>query len=87
MRFNVNDRYHAQASAPSRIINITTSDYRKTKFDKDDPNFQENYDATIAYKRSKLANVLFTRELSERLKGGFPTTIEMTIINTENIAF
>ncbi len=35
----------------------------------DDVNLEKNYDPSVSYKQSKLANVLFTRELAVRLKG------------------
>ena len=37
--------------------------------DFDDINQENNYDPWKAYAQSKLANVLYTRELSKRLKG------------------
>lgn len=54
----------------ARIITITSSLYNKGSICWDDPNFQQNqYRATDAYNQSKLANVLFTRELARRLDG------------------
>ena len=35
----------------------------------DDINSEKDYDPKVAYSQSKLANVLFTRELSRRLEG------------------
>lgn len=37
---------------------------------KDDLNSDKTYDPSDAYAQSKLANVLFTRELAKKLKGG-----------------
>lgn len=58
-------------SQPSRIINVSSSAHRmgdgKIKFD--DINHEKSYSSWGAYFDSKLANVLFTRELSKRLEG------------------
>ena len=40
-------------------------------FDFDDMNLDKNYGSWTAYGRSKLSNVLFTRELARRLEGEF----------------
>ena len=36
-----------------------------------DLNAEKSYSPTFAYSQSKLANILFTRELSDRLRGLF----------------
>nr|XP_002130502.1 retinol dehydrogenase 14-like [Ciona intestinalis] len=58
-------------SAPSRIVNVSSIAHRmfSTKIDWDDMNYDNNYSETGAYGRSKLMNILFTRELSRRLEG------------------
>jgi NAD(P)-dependent dehydrogenase (short-subunit alcohol dehydrogenase family) len=60
-----------KASAPSRIINLTSvghhSAWRGMRFE--DLQSEKNYAAMDAYGRSKLANILFTRELARRLAG------------------
>jgi NAD(P)-dependent dehydrogenase (short-subunit alcohol dehydrogenase family) len=56
------------ASAPSRIINLSSSEHRKGIIDFEDINLTKNYSLKRAYRQSKLANVLFTYELAERLK-------------------
>ena len=61
-----------KASAPSRIINVTSAAYAKGKLNLKDFNSEKKYDPTDAYKQSKLANVLFTVELAKRLKGKCP---------------
>ncbi len=50
-------------------MNVTSIDYKKAKLNKNDLNLIHNYDAKAAYACSKLANVLFTVELSKRLQG------------------
>lgn len=39
------------------------------KINFDDLNSEKRYDPAEAYEQSKLANILFTRELSKRLEG------------------
>lgn len=43
--------------------------HRRGKINKDDLNSELSYDPGKAYEQSKLANVLFTKELAERLEG------------------
>lgn len=60
-----------QASAPARIINTSSGAHmgavRGINFD--DLHSEKRYTAFGAYAQSKLANVLFTRELARRLQG------------------
>ena len=57
--------------APSRIVNVTGDSYKdaKGRFDFDDYNAERSYKPLRQYARSKLANLLFTRELAHRLDG------------------
>ena len=57
-----------EQSDDPRILNITCQDYRKGKLDFANLNMLQNYTPEGAYQQSKLANVLFTKELAERLK-------------------
>uniref|UniRef100_H2Z7K1 Uncharacterized protein n=1 Tax=Ciona savignyi TaxID=51511 RepID=H2Z7K1_CIOSA len=58
-------------SAPSRIVSVSSSAHNvwSPNLDFDDMNYDRNYSETSAYSRSKLMNILFTRELSKRLEG------------------
>ena len=57
-------------SAPSRIINVASEAHRQGRIDLDDPMFEKrSYGGFAAYGTSKLANILFTRELAKRLEG------------------
>jgi NAD(P)-dependent dehydrogenase (short-subunit alcohol dehydrogenase family) len=60
-----------RASAPSRVI-VLASDAHKFAFGGlkfDDLQTHRHYRGFLAYSRSKLANVLFTRELARRMNG------------------
>lgn len=59
---------YLKASAPSRIINVSSIAHTRGFIDTSDFNSEKNYDPKKAYEQSKLANVLFTRELAKRLK-------------------
>ncbi|XP_061193007.1 uncharacterized protein LOC133201230 [Saccostrea echinata] len=57
-------------SAPARIVNVSSLAHIFTdKINFDDINSEKSYNRTQAYAQSKLANILFSRELSRRLKG------------------
>ncbi|KAL4238819.1 hypothetical protein ACF0H5_003526 [Mactra antiquata] len=56
-------------SAPSRIVNVSSLAHTRGKINFDDINSEKKYHPGVAYSQSKLANVLFTRELSKRLEG------------------
>lgn len=53
-----------------RIVNVSSIAHKWGDFDFDDMNLEKGtYSATAAYSRSKLANILFTKELAKRLEG------------------
>lgn len=58
-----------KASAPARIINLTSSAHYGTEIDFDDLEGEKKYSGYHAYSQSKLANVLFTYQLAKRLEG------------------
>jgi NAD(P)-dependent dehydrogenase (short-subunit alcohol dehydrogenase family) len=55
------------ASAPARIVNVSSDGHRQGTIDFDDLGFKRGYFGMKAYARSKLANVMFTYELARRL--------------------
>jgi retinol dehydrogenase 14 len=58
-----------RASAPARIVNVTSGAQAVGDIHFDDLQFQRRYRGQAAYNQSKLANVLFTYELARRLEG------------------
>jgi len=58
-----------RASAPSRIINVSSVGHYNGHINFDDLNLEEEYGGWKAYGQSKLALVLFTHELAKKLQG------------------
>jgi NAD(P)-dependent dehydrogenase (short-subunit alcohol dehydrogenase family) len=56
-------------SAPSRIISVSSEAHKYGKIEFDNLQGEREYKGIPAYSHSKLANVLFTRELARRLEG------------------
>jgi len=56
-------------SAPSRIVNVSSSAHSGGTIHFDDLQGEQRYGGFGAYGQSKLAQVLFTRELARRLEG------------------
>jgi NAD(P)-dependent dehydrogenase (short-subunit alcohol dehydrogenase family) len=57
------------ASAPARIVLTASNAHQAAKLDLNDLQSARDYSGWRAYARSKLANILFTRELARRLAG------------------
>ncbi len=57
------------ASAPARIVNTASGAHRGASLDFDDLQSERGYSGFQVYGRSKLCNILFTRELARRLEG------------------
>ena len=57
------------AAAPARVITVTSDAHTAARLDLDDPNLEHGWDSWRSYANSKLANILFTRELARRLQG------------------
>jgi NAD(P)-dependent dehydrogenase (short-subunit alcohol dehydrogenase family) len=57
------------ASAPARIVSTSSTAHQGAKLDFNDLQSANGYGGLKVYGRSKLANILFTRELARRLAG------------------
>jgi len=57
------------AAAPARIVNVASDAHRGQTLDFGDLQSAHGYRGFTVYGRSKLANILFTRELARRLAG------------------
>lgn len=59
-----------RASAPARVVVVSSAAHRSVGgLDFDDLQAEQRYRPMLAYGRSKLANIAFTRELARRLDG------------------
>jgi NAD(P)-dependent dehydrogenase (short-subunit alcohol dehydrogenase family) len=58
-----------KASAPARIVNVSSSSHKGAHLDFDDLQSEQGNFVFNAYGRSKLANVVFSYELARRLSG------------------
>jgi len=56
-------------SAPARVVTVTSDAHSAAKLDLDDPGQEHGWNSWRSYANSKLANILFTRELARRLDG------------------
>jgi NAD(P)-dependent dehydrogenase (short-subunit alcohol dehydrogenase family) len=63
------------ATAGSRVVSISSQGHRPGRIDFDDVNSERSYSPWGAYFQSKLANLLFTRELQRRLAASGADTI------------
>ena len=54
------------AAAPARVVNTASAAHQRAQLHFEDLQFARAYNGVSAYRRSKLCNILFTRELSRR---------------------
>jgi len=52
-----------------RIVNVSSGAYKVGKIHVDDPSLKKGYNVAKGYAQSKLANILFTKQLAVKLKG------------------
>jgi NAD(P)-dependent dehydrogenase (short-subunit alcohol dehydrogenase family) len=57
------------ASSPARVINTSSDAHKRMKLDFGDLQSSKDYGGFKVYGRSKLCNILFTRDLARRLEG------------------
>jgi NAD(P)-dependent dehydrogenase (short-subunit alcohol dehydrogenase family) len=62
-------REQLAASAPARVITVSSAAHRGARLDLDDLQLTGHFNGWRAYANSKLANILFTTELARRLTG------------------
>ncbi|XP_063350991.1 retinol dehydrogenase 14b [Pelmatolapia mariae] len=67
-----------KASAPSRIVVVSSKLYKYGHINFNDLNSENNYNKAFCYSQSKLANLLFTLELARRLEGTGVTVNALT---------
>jgi NAD(P)-dependent dehydrogenase (short-subunit alcohol dehydrogenase family) len=67
-----------KASAPSRVITVSSGAQSLGRIDFDDLMGETRYSGQRAYNQSKLANVMFTYELAKRLAG---TRVTATVLH------
>jgi retinol dehydrogenase 14 len=72
------------ASAPARILTVSSGAHARGRIDFDDLQGERNYSGQRAYSQSKLANVMFTYELARRLEGSgvTATVLHPGVVNT-----
>ena len=56
-------------SAPARVVTVSSDAHSAARLDLDDPGQEHGWNSWRSYANSKLANILFTRELARRLDG------------------
>jgi len=72
-----------RASAPARVVTVSSMGHRFTRgLDFDDLQNERHYTVNEAYCRSKLANVLFTRELARREPQLVATCLHPGVVRT-----
>ena len=73
-----------KASAPARIVNVASTVHHNGTINFDDLQAEKSYGFMRNYAQSKLANVLFTKELARRLEGAGVTAncLHPGVVNT-----
>lgn len=75
-----------RAAPRARIVNVASRAHQGVKLHFDDLQHQRRYTGWIAYKRSKLANLLFTYELARRLEATGDTRVTANAVHPGFVA-
>lgn len=59
---------HLQHARQGRVVNVSSGAHKVGKIHFDDPNLDKGFNVAKGYAQSKLANILFTKELARRLQ-------------------
>lgn len=62
-------RERLRTAAPARVVNTASRAHRRARLDFDDLQSARDYGGLMVYSRSKLCNILYTRELARRWAG------------------
>jgi NAD(P)-dependent dehydrogenase (short-subunit alcohol dehydrogenase family) len=62
-------RDRLRAGAPARVVNTASRAHRRARLDFEDLQSARDYSGLMVYSRSKLCNILYTRELARRSAG------------------
>jgi NAD(P)-dependent dehydrogenase (short-subunit alcohol dehydrogenase family) len=62
-------RERLRAAAPARVVNTASGAHRRARLDLDDLQSARDYRGLMVYGRTKLCNILYTRELARRWAG------------------
>ena len=62
-------RERLRSSGPARVVNVASDAHKGERLDFGDLQAEKSYRGLSVYGRSKLCNILFTRELARRWKG------------------
>ncbi|KOR82128.1 SDR family oxidoreductase [Paenibacillus solani] len=69
---------HLQHARQGRVVNVSSGAHKVGKIHFDDPNFDKGFNVAKGYAQSKLANILFTKELARRLQ---PTRVTVNALH------
>lgn len=75
-----------KAAPSARVITVSSGSHYRTKMHWEDVFLRKHYNVLLAYKQSKLANVLFTCELNRRLAPGSSVrafAVDPGLVNTD----
>jgi retinol dehydrogenase 14 len=64
---------HLQRTDAARVVTVASNAHAQGRIDFEDLQAEHSYSGARAYNQSKLANVMFTYELAQRLQGGSVT--------------